>query len=109
MLLSFGGNWPYVSDLFFKYFPLYNKFREVESILAVASLCFPILAILAIKEAVDAHDKRIDILKKLKLALYITGGLLLLLIKGSTRPILRFRSARPGKQWRSRAYTGASK
>ena len=50
MLLSFGGNWPFLSDLFFNYFPLYNKFRAVESILAVASLCFPILAFLAIKE-----------------------------------------------------------
>ncbi len=79
MLLSFGGNWPYVSDLFFNYFPLYNKFRAVESILTVTSLCFPILAFLAIKEIIDAPDKAV-LFKKLKLALYITGGLLLLLI-----------------------------
>ncbi|MES2112106.1 MAG: YfhO family protein [Bacteroidota bacterium] len=79
MLLSFGGNFPYVSDLFFKYFPLYNKFRAVESILAVTGLCFPILAFLAVQEIVDATDKAV-ILKKLKLAFYITGGLLLILI-----------------------------
>jgi len=79
LLLSFGGNWPYVSDIFFNYFPLYNKFRAVESIIAVTSLCFPILALLAIKEVLEEADKKI-IFKKLKIAFYITGGLVLLLI-----------------------------
>jgi len=79
LLLSFGGNWPYVSDLFFNYFPLYNKFRAVESIVAVTSICFPILAFLAIQEIITATDKKI-IFNKLKLALYITGGLILILI-----------------------------
>jgi hypothetical protein len=41
ILLSFGGNWPYLSDLFFHYFPLYNKFRAVESILAVTCTLLP--------------------------------------------------------------------
>jgi hypothetical protein len=91
MLLSFGRNWPYVSDLFFNYFPLYNKFRAVESILAVASLCFPILAFLAVQEIINTKDKTI-IIKKLKLALYITGGLLLILI-ALPEMILNFRSA----------------
>ncbi|TSJ40246.1 YfhO family protein [Mucilaginibacter corticis] len=79
MLLSFGGNMPFVSDLFFHYFPLYNKFRTVESVLAVASLCFPILAFLAIKEVMDAPDTK-EITKKVLLAFYITGGLLVVLI-----------------------------
>ena len=79
MLLSFGNNWPYVSDLFFNYLPLYNKFRAVESILAVTSICFPMLAFLAIQEVVTSIDKQ-TILKKLKLAFYITGGLTLILI-----------------------------
>jgi hypothetical protein len=79
MLLSFGGNWPYVSDIFLRYFPLYNKFRAVESILAVAGLCFPVLAFLAIQEVIVAADKKL-LVKKLLLALYITGGLVLILI-----------------------------
>jgi hypothetical protein len=79
MLLSFGGNWPYVSDLFLKYFPLYNKFRVVESILAITCLCVPILAFLAIQEVINTVDKKI-LVKKLLLALYITGGLTLILI-----------------------------
>jgi len=79
VLLSYGGNFPFVSDFFFKYFPLYNKFRAVESILAVTGLCFPILAVLAIKELVDTADKT-DLFKKLKISFYITGGLALILI-----------------------------
>ena len=79
MLLSFGNSFPYVSDIFFKYFPLYNKFRAIESILAVTGLCVPILAILALNEAILAENKAV-ILKKLMIALYITGGLTLILI-----------------------------
>lgn len=76
MLLSFGRNMPFLSDIFFNYFPLYNKFRAVESILAVASICFPILAFLAIQEIIEAKDKTF-LIKKLMLSLYIVGGITL--------------------------------
>jgi hypothetical protein len=79
MLLSFGKNFPLISDLFFNYFPLYNKFRAVESVLAVAMLCFPVLALLAINEAIENPDKKM-LFNKAKIALYITGGLALLLV-----------------------------
>jgi len=78
LLLSIGNSFPYVSDLFFNYFPLYNKFRAIESILAITGLCVPILAVMAIHEAAEATDKK-ELLKKLKTSLYITGGLTLLL------------------------------
>jgi len=79
MLLSLGGNWPVVSNLFFNYFPMYNKFRTVESILAIAELCFPIMAFLALNEVITSTDKAY-ILKKSLLALYITGGIVLVLL-----------------------------
>jgi len=79
MLLSFGRNWPYVSDIFFNYFPMYNKFRAVESILAVAMLCFPILAFLAVQEIINTKDKTY-IFKNIKIAFYIVGAILLVLI-----------------------------
>ncbi|MCR8558564.1 YfhO family protein [Mucilaginibacter sp. BJC16-A38] len=78
MLLSFGYNFPFVSDLFFNYFPLFNKFRAVESILAVAMLCVPVLGILALQQSIVETDKK-ELFKKAKIALYITGGLALLL------------------------------
>ena len=79
MLLSFGKNWPYVSDLFFNYFPMYNKFRVVESILAVTMLCFPMLAFMAVQEIINNKDKK-WIFKKALIAFYIIGGLLVVLI-----------------------------
>jgi hypothetical protein len=79
ILLSFGSNFPLLSDLFFNYFPLYNKFRALDSILAIAQLCFPVLGFLAVHEAIVATDKA-AVLKKLMIAFYITGGLVLLLI-----------------------------
>ncbi len=78
MFLSFGKNLPFISDLFFNYFPLYNKFRAVESILTIAMLCFPILALLAVNEVIVDPDKN-SLFKKAKIALYITGGLALFL------------------------------
>lgn len=79
ILLSFGSNFPLLSDLFFNYFPLYNKFRALDSILAIAELCFPLLGFLAVHEAITSIDKAAT-LKKLMLAFYITGGLVLLMI-----------------------------
>jgi hypothetical protein len=76
VVLSFGKNWPFISDLFFNYFPLYNKFRAVDSILAVTMLCFPVLAFLAINEVIITKDKA-PLLKKLLIAFYITGGICL--------------------------------
>lgn len=80
MFLSFGKNLPFLSDLFFNYFPLYNKFRAVESVLAVTQLLFPVLAILAVKEITEGKYDSKELLKKLKYSVYITGGLLLILI-----------------------------
>lgn len=74
MLLSFGRNFPFVSDIFFNYFPLYNKFRAVESILAVVGLMVPILAFLAIKEAMESKMDQKELIKKLTWSAGITGG-----------------------------------
>jgi hypothetical protein len=91
MLLSFGKNWPYLSDLFFYHVPLYNKFRAVESILAVAGLCFPMLAILSLQEVINSSDKKL-LLKKVFPAFYITAGFTLLIAVVPTL-FLSFKSA----------------
>lgn len=78
MFLSFGKNAPFVSDLFFEYFPMYNKFRAVESILALVGLMVPILAVLAIREAQEGSYDQKTLTKKLTIAAAITGGLSLL-------------------------------
>jgi hypothetical protein len=78
MLLSFGSNFPLISDIFFDYFPLYNKFRAVESILAVVGLLFPLLALLAFKEAQEGSYDQKTLVKQLSIAAAITGGFSLL-------------------------------
>lgn len=78
ILLSFGKNFPYISDLFFDYFPLYNKFRAVESILAVVGLMVPVLAFLAVKEAQDGNIDQKALVKKLTWSAGITGGFALI-------------------------------
>ncbi|SKB66605.1 YfhO family protein [Daejeonella lutea] len=80
LLLSFGRHMPFLSDIFFNYFPLYNKFRAVESILVIAALLVPVLAILAVKEVAFHTEDPNKLKKHLLYSLYITGGLLLILI-----------------------------
>jgi len=79
MLLSFGRHLPFVSDLFFDYFPLYNKFRAVESILAVVGLVVPILAILAVKEIQEGKIDQKTLIKKLTWSAGIVGGISLII------------------------------
>ncbi len=80
LFLSFGKNLPFLSDLFFDYFPLYNKFRAVESILVIAGITVPILALLALKEIFSEKINKEEITKYLKYTSYGFGGVLLLLI-----------------------------
>jgi hypothetical protein len=64
LLLSFGKHFTLISDLFFDYFPMYNKFRAVESILIIPSILIPLLAVLAVHELITRKDEIIDLDKK---------------------------------------------
>lgn len=57
ILLAWGHNFEWFSRLFFEYFPMYNKFRTVESILVVAEITMPLLGFLAIRHLVQSDDK----------------------------------------------------
>lgn len=75
ILLSWGKNFMPLSEFFIDYFPLYNKFRTVESILVIAEFCMPVLAILALKEFFEKPDKKK--LRALCISAGITGGIAL--------------------------------
>ena len=49
LLLSWGKNFPILTDFFIDYVPLYNKFRAVSSIQVILELCFPVLAIMGLQ------------------------------------------------------------
>lgn len=79
LFLSFGQNFPLISDIFFDYLPGYNKFRAVESILAVVGLLVPLLAILAIKEAQEGKYDQKYLVKRLTWSAGITAGFALII------------------------------
>ena len=49
LLLSWGKNFPALTDFCIDYVPMYNKFRAVSSIQVVLELCFPVLAIMGLQ------------------------------------------------------------
>lgn len=56
VVLAWGDNCPFVTDLFIDYFPGYNKFRAVASMLVVAEFCIPFLAVLCLIQMTDTPD-----------------------------------------------------
>lgn len=77
IMLAWGKNFMFLSDLFIDYFPGYNKFRTVSMILVIAEFAMPLLGILAIKEILEGKVKKDDLVKALKYTLYIVGGIAL--------------------------------
>ena len=69
--LAWGRNMMWFTELFFNYFPMYNKFRAVESILVVAEITMPLLGILALQQIVD---KKVA-WEKLRMNMFIAGGI----------------------------------
>ncbi|MFV8372787.1 YfhO family protein [Flavobacterium sp. LB2P74] len=49
LVLSWGKNFPFLTDFFIDYVPMYDKFRAVSSIQVVLELCFPVLAIMGLQ------------------------------------------------------------
>ena len=49
LLLSWGKNFPLLTDFFIEYVPLYDKFRAVSSIQVVLEMCLPVLAIMGLQ------------------------------------------------------------
>ena len=70
ILLSWGHNLMWFSDLFIDHFPLYNKFRTVSSILVIAEFTIPLLAVLAVHKMLTEED----FLQKHRTALYASFG-----------------------------------
>ena len=78
ILLSWGKNLMFLTDLFLDYFPGYNKFRTVSMILVMAELAIPLLAILSVNKMITGEYTKNEFNRALKYSLYITGGIALL-------------------------------
>lgn len=71
VLLAWGRNFMPFTEFFFNYFPMYNKFRTVSSILVVAEITMPILGFLALRNIMAKEVEG----KQLKQYLYISAGI----------------------------------
>ncbi|MDR2084273.1 MAG: YfhO family protein [Bacteroidales bacterium] len=78
ILLSWGHNFMGLTKLFFNFFPMYDKFRAVSSILVVAEIAMPLLGFLAIKAIMDKQVSSEKTIKSIYYSAGITAGLCLI-------------------------------
>ena len=71
IFLAWGRNMMWLTELFFNHFPMYNKFRAVESILIVAEITMPLLGFMGLQRIVNGEVEW----KKLRRNLFIAGGI----------------------------------
>ncbi len=74
-LLSLGKNFSMLSNFMIDYFPGYNKFRDVKNIIVIQQFAMALLGVLAVKELYLQKYDKAELLKKLKYAWFIVGGL----------------------------------
>ena len=97
LALSWGKNFPLLTDFMIDYFPLYDKFRAVSSIQVVLELCIPILGILGLMNFLRPTLAERSKLRALAIAGFTLVGLSLVLLlfrsafdfTGSSDEILR--------------------
>tara|TARA_B100000989_G_scaffold73404_2_gene51653 strand:- start:4928 stop:7333 length:2406 start_codon:yes stop_codon:yes gene_type:complete len=76
LLLSWGKNFPLLTNLFIDYFPFYNKFRAVSSIQIILEFAVPLLSVIGLhKFLADSNLKNI----KRSFAVYALPLLIILL------------------------------
>ena len=64
LVLSWGKNFAFLTDLLIDYMPLYNKFRAVSSIQVLLELCLPVLAVMGLQSFLSQDENRLKNLYK---------------------------------------------
>ncbi len=77
ILLAWGHNLMWFTRLFFDYFPLYNKFRTVSSVLVIAQWTIPLVALLVLQKIWKGGIPADRFKKGFKYSLILTGGIAL--------------------------------
>lgn len=91
IVLSWGSNFSGLNYLLFDTLPGLNKFRTPSMWLVIPQLLFPLLGAWALKDIIEERVSKQELLKKVKLAVIITGGLCLVIGVGG-RMFLSFQS-----------------
>ncbi|MDR0582631.1 MAG: YfhO family protein, partial [Prevotellaceae bacterium] len=80
ILLAWGHHFMWLTGLFLDYFPMYNKFRAVSSILVIAELAIPVLALLSLNEILKNPKLLVEKRKAFLISLGLTAGVALVFI-----------------------------
>ncbi|NDP20606.1 MAG: YfhO family protein [Paludibacter sp.] len=78
LMLSWGRNFMWLTDIFIDYVPLYNKFRTVSMTLVATGFGITLLAILALKEVFNPKIDKQKLIRPTLISAAIVGGLSLL-------------------------------
>ncbi|MDD4292732.1 MAG: YfhO family protein [Bacteroidales bacterium] len=79
LLLSWGSNFLPVTEFFFNYIPLYNKFRTVSMILVILQITIPLLAFLTVDKLLKGEYDQKKVTTGLIISLAITAGFSLIM------------------------------
>lgn len=74
LMLAWGHNFMWLSDLFLDYFPMYNKFRSVSMILVLVQWTVPLLGVWGLNEILNGRVEAKKLDRSIKWSLAITGG-----------------------------------
>lgn len=78
VMLSWGKNFMWLTELFVNYVPLYNKFRTVSMTLVATGFGMTLMAILALKEVFNPAIDKKKLVKSVSISAAIAGGIALI-------------------------------
>jgi len=78
LMLSWGKNFMWLTDLFINYFPMYNKFRTVSMTLVATGFGITLLGVLALKEVFSDKTDKQKLIKPVMMSAGIVGGIALI-------------------------------
>ena len=77
LMLAWGRNFMWLTDIFIDYVPLYNKFRTVSMMLVATGFGMTLMAILALKEVFTVKNKQ-KLIRPVLISAAIVGGIALI-------------------------------
>ena len=78
LMLSWGKNFMWLTDIFINHVPLYNKFRTVSMTLVATGFGMTLLALLGLKEVFNEKTDKQKLIKPVMISAAIVGGIALI-------------------------------
>ncbi len=78
LMLAWGKNFMWLTDIFINHVPMYNKFRTVAMMLVATGFGMTLMAILALKEVFNAKADKKKLIRPILISTAIVGGIALI-------------------------------